>query len=88
MIFNSLISFITNGIAVILQLLPNADSATTTAISSSLSSFKSILAQVNWFFPVDTALQFLAIIFTIEAGIFLWKMIRYIAGLFTMGITK
>jgi len=88
MITQTIINFFVTVITAIVGLLPNADSGITSQITSNLSAFRTALTSINWFFPVDTALTFMGLIFVIEASIFLWKLIRYIAGIFTLGVLK
>jgi hypothetical protein len=88
MICTTIISWILNVIEILLSLLPNVDPTTITAISSYTTSFRSALTSINWFFPVNTALFFLTLIFGIQIALFLFKIIRYIAGVLTVGILK
>jgi len=88
MIFNGIITFLSNSLNFMLRLLPDADAAVTAQITGYSTGFRAALGNINWFFPVDTALAFLATVFIIQGVLFLYKTVRYIAGIFTAGILK
>jgi hypothetical protein len=88
MILNAIISFFVSIIQWIVGLLPNADSSIVSYISSSTASFRSAMVSINWFFPTDTALQVFSIIFIIQGGVLLFKIVKYIGGALTGGALK
>jgi len=88
MITQTLINFFVTMVSFILDFLPDVDTNVSDTITSSVTGFRDALTNINWFFPVDTTLQFLSTIFVIESLIFLWKLIRYIGGIFTLGALK
>lgn len=57
-------------------------------IDSSLSTFKTTLASVDWIFPVSNAFLVLSFIFLCEASLFTYKLVRYIAAHLSFGFIK
>lgn len=88
MILDNIFTWMLGPINYLIGLLPNADSGITSTINNTLSSFRSSLGTINWFFPVDTFLQLMSIVIVIEGILLIWKIARYIIGLFTLGVTK
>lgn len=88
MIIDNIILFLFTPVTFLVSLLPTADVDILGIITGSVADFRSSLITINWFFPVNLALAFLSIVFSIEALLFLWKSARYIIGLFTFGVTK
>ena len=88
MIFNLLADAGTLLINFLLSLFPASDINIVNSITEFLSGFRQAMSAISWFFPVNTALSFLAIIFTIEASIFLFKLIRWIASNISVGVLK
>jgi hypothetical protein len=88
MIFDTLISLGITGLQFIIGLFPAADPNVVAFINNGVTSFRAALISVNWFFPVDTLLQVLGYMFIIEAAMLLIKLIRYIAGVLTVGVLK
>jgi len=88
MIFDSIISVALDAFSLIINLLPDADQDIVNAINNGLTSFKSLMESINWFFPVDTAVYLVSISFSVIFAISLFKLIRYIAGIFTFGVLK
>lgn len=88
MILDNIFIWMLGPINYLIGLLPSADSGITSTINNTLSTFRSGLATINWFFPVDTFLQLMSIVIAIEGILLVWKIARYIIGLFTLGVTK
>ena len=86
MIWYSLLSLLSGLMFLLTALLPAASSTTTAAITNGVSGFRSALISINWFFPIDTALSFIAIMFSIEAILLAWKVGRWIAGIVSVGV--
>lgn len=88
MILGGLVSLVTFVLEQYVSLLPNADADLVSNISSGTEGFRSALETINWFFPVDVALLFISFIFIFQGSIFLFKIIKYIAGMLSFGILK
>jgi len=88
MIFTQIINWVSGALNIIISLLPNADSGIISTITTYNTQFRSALVNINWFFPVDTALTFLGIVFVIQGIILSFKIIKYVAGVLTAGILK
>lgn len=88
MIFETIITWVTNALELIISILPMADSAIITQINAYTNTFRSLLSGINWFFPVNTALLFLSLMFVIQTSVLSFKLIRYVAGVLTAGILK
>jgi hypothetical protein len=46
------------------------------------------LASANFLFPVSSALSMLSFIFVVEAGLFTFKIIKYVASNLSLGFIK
>jgi len=88
MIFNAIVNFIVGVLNFIIALLPDADSGILDLITGTTEGFRHAMSSISWFFPVDTALLVLSAMFVIQAGVFLFKLIRYVAGVLSVGILK
>jgi len=83
-----LVSFITGSVEFVLSILPTADSNIIAQISESTLFFRNALISINWLFPVDTALLVFSSIFVIQLSLFLFKIIKYVAGIISVGLLK
>lgn len=72
----------------ILELFPTADPAILSKINSQIAPLKTYMYAAGWFFPVQTALQLIGIIFTIEASIFLFHFVKFIAKNVSLGFIR
>jgi len=88
MIFSTILSWVTDALGLLIGLLPDVDVDIVTEIISYNTQFREMLTAINWFFPVNIALAFLGIIFIIQLSLFLFKLVKYIAGVLTVGILK
>lgn len=88
MIVTAFISWLLSWINYILSLFPNVDPSVTAQITGTVNGFRTALTNINWFFPIDTALSLLGIVFVIQGLLFLWKLFRYVGGIFTLGLLK
>lgn len=88
MIISYIITFITNIVLWLLQLLPLADTSITSSITTQFAAFKSWIQSANNVFPVDTLFQILGIMLILESGLYLWKAFKWIGGIISGGIIK
>ena len=66
MVFNTIVSWVVSALGIVISLLPNVDAGIVATITGYNTQFRDALSNINWFFPVDTALFFLSIIFIIQ----------------------
>jgi len=88
MIFNAIVTFITGAVNFVIGILPDANTDVVDLIYSTILSLRTALTTIDWFFPVNTALLVLSAIFVIQGSIFTWKIIKYVAGVLSVGILK
>jgi len=88
MVWNTLVSWVSNALEILISLLPNANASILAKISEYNDDFRLALENINWFFPVDLALIFLGMIFVIQFSIFGFRLLKYVAGILTVGVLK
>jgi len=61
----------------ILALIPTSDGLPT-PVSDAITTAMTYAKGVSFFFPIETLMQIVLLIFSIEAGLLLWKFINWI----------
>jgi len=61
----------------ILGLIPTSDGLPS-GVSDAISTAMAYAKGVSFFFPIETLMQIVLLIFTVEAGILLWKFVNWI----------
>lgn len=64
-------------IELVLNLIPTSDGLPA-GIASAISTAVSYAKGVSFLFPIETLFQVLLIVFSIEAGLLLWKFINWL----------
>lgn len=88
MIVEWLIDFVLTVIDAVVSLLPNADVNITNFIVNGLTNFRTLVAGVDWIFPVNTFLLVLTMVLTIEGIILLFKIGKWVAANVSGGFFK
>lgn len=88
MIFAGIQAFALYVLNIVLSLFPTADAEIVSQITSGLAPFKSAVATANWFFPVGTFFTILGIVFSVEFGIFSYKLVLFLARNISLGFFK
>ena len=88
MIFDALISFMTWQITTVLNFFPNSDTNVENFLNSKLSDFNTYMGGAAWILPMDTFLTALTIFITITSVYFTYRLIRYVAGVLSLGVLK
>lgn len=88
MIFGILIAFVADIMTALVELFPTASTTNIAQITANLSNFKTSMGTAGYIFPVDTFFTLISIVFTIEASMLAYKVIRYIARHISLGFIK
>jgi len=87
-IWNYLFSFVFNFLNWLVNLLPNADPATISFISSQVTTFRGYLSSISWIFPVNELLLLLGVVITIELTLLISKVIKWVLVNISLGFIK
>jgi hypothetical protein len=88
MIFKSIITLLTSIFDTLLGFFPAVDTTITAGIHDSLYNVKAYVYQFNWIFPADTFFQCLTIILAFYVLIGVFRLVKFIASIFSFGIIK
>lgn len=91
MIFAAIVNLVYNVFLWILSLLPNMsaqDTANVATIHSAIANVRAVMQWVNFWFPIDTLYQILALIILVEVTGFLTRVTRWIASIITANLIK
>jgi hypothetical protein len=91
MIWHNIITFFFNIAQFIVGFLPDLgdnDLTNINNITNAFQSFRGYLVTANMFFPVDLAFTCLTLIIGFEVALAVWKLIRWLGSLFSVGIIK
>lgn len=91
MIWHNIFSFFYTVAVYIIGLLPDlsdADLINIDNITESFQSFRGYLLTANMFFPVDLAFTAIGIIIAFEVALAVWKLIRWVGSILSIGIIK
>lgn len=72
----------------IIQLLPDADESVTMLLNEYTSAFRSGLEAVSWIFPVDLLLLCISLVISVEVGLLVFKLIKWIMAHISIGFIK
>lgn len=91
MIWHAIFSFFYTVAQYIIGLLPDLSDADLTNINNITSAFQNVrgyLVTANQFFPVDLAFIVLGVIISFEIALAVWKLIRWVGSILSIGIIK
>lgn len=91
MIFHSIFNFFYTVAVYIIGLLPDLSDQDLTNVANIESAFQTLrgfLQIGNLFFPVDLAFTAIGIIIGFEIALALWKLIRWVGSILSVGIIK
>lgn len=91
MIWHAIFSFFFTIAQYIIGLLPDLSDADLNNIQNITNAFQSVrsyLLTANSFFPVDLAFVVLGVIISFEIALALWKLIRWVGSILSVGIIK
>jgi hypothetical protein len=91
MIFHAIFNFFYTVATYIIGLLPDLTDADLTNIENITNAFQNVrgyLLTANQFFPVDLAFTILGVIIAFEIALALWKLIRWVGSILSVGIIK
>jgi len=87
-LLSKLINLVITFLTWIVNLFPEADSSTVTMISSFSTTLHNSLVTGSYFVPVNTMLNLMALVITIEGSILSFKIVRWISSNVTLGFLK
>ena len=91
MIFHAIFNFFYTVATYIIGLLPDLTDADLSNIDNVTNAFQSVrgyLLTANQFFPVDLAFIVLGVIISFEIALAVWKLIRWVGSILSVGIIK
>jgi hypothetical protein len=91
MIWHAIFNFFYTVAQYVIGLLPDMTDADLTNVSNITGAFQSVrgyLMTANQFFPVDLAFTVLGVIISFEIALALWKLIRWVGSIISVGIIK
>lgn len=91
MIWHAVFTFFYNIALFIVGFLPDLSDSDLTNIdniTNAFTTFRGYLTNANMFFPVDLAFTCLLLIVGFEIALAVWKLIRWIASILSIGIIK
>ena len=88
MIFNAIISWFVDILVWMVAILPAADTGLISTITSSFTTFHDLLVQGNYIFPIDHLLIAFTFILSVESSLFLWRLYKWLAQVFSGGTVK
>lgn len=83
-----LLSWVMGLLSNIIQLLPDADESVTMLLNEYTSAFRSGLESVSWIFPVDLLLLCISLVISVEVGLLVFKLIKWIMTHISIGFIK
>lgn len=86
MIFSGIITLLYNIFSFILSFFPDADTAVSSLISSSIYNAKLQLVNYNWIFPVDMFYILLNASLILLGFLLLFRIIRWIASILSANL--
>lgn len=81
-------SYIAQFISIILLVFPSVDQSNLAAFTESMATFRSYIATARWFFPVNTFMNFITIMLSMEFVLWTKRFWVKIINLLSFGLIK